>query len=299
MTSLASITHHPDCPDCPLSTRGLCALLRPEAQQRLAEGAVTRDYRANASICDGAGPPGFVGLLISGYLRIQRFSIDGRRQIITLLTAGDLVGEGSLNGEGCQIEAATPARICRFDRRVFDRLLDDDHGMRRAVYGLRLAKLEQLRWLTWSLGALGAEERICAFLAMATKHMPFAPLPAGGGILTVDLPRADMADLMGTSVESISRITNSLAARGVIRIHDARHFEVPDVGLLAKMGRLGAMFETVTFAASRGPRKCALPGITAARIAALRPIAGPAGIAAGLGGFAPLSAAPLPVESRQ
>ena len=66
--------------------------------------------------------------------------------------------------------------------------------------------------------------------------MPYTPLPEGGGLLTVELPRADIADLLGITVETISRVTRRLEAEGIIRIRTAQSFEIPDLGRLVRIG---------------------------------------------------------------
>ena len=68
--------------------------------------------------------------------------------------------------------------------------------------------------------------------------MPWEPLPGGGGVLDLDLPRADIADLLGTTIESISRISRKFHREGLIRIVDPRRFAIPDLARLARRGSL-------------------------------------------------------------
>lgn len=225
------------CMQCSLHDKGLCAIVQADTLARLASTGTQHDYPVNRTVWDEGTAPVFVGLLVSGYLRLARYRMDGRRQIVSLMTPGDIIG-GTGPGifAGYTLEAATDVRICRFESRVFDRLMGEDRDLPRAVYRLRAAKLDRLRRQIWWLGVLTAEERLCGFLASATRYMPFAPQPGGGGTLTVDLPRSDIADLLAISVETISRITRCLDASGVIRIRDPRHFEIPDLGKLVEIG---------------------------------------------------------------
>ncbi|MGB8814205.1 MAG: Crp/Fnr family transcriptional regulator [Paracoccaceae bacterium] len=203
-------------------------------------------YASNRVVCGEGADPDFTGILVSGYLRLQRYGMDGRRQILCLLTPGDILGGQKSRGPSYSVEASTDALICRFETKNLDRIMAEDADLRRAVYALHSGKLEQLRWLTWSLGALSVEERLCAFLAVATKYMPYQTL-GNGGVLSVDLPRADIADLLGTSVESISRITNRLDGEGIISIRSARQFEIRDLDRLIVLGCLQGTFENIHF----------------------------------------------------
>jgi CRP/FNR family transcriptional regulator len=91
---------------------------------------------------------------------------------------------------------------------------------------------------------------------MATRHMPFEPDGERGGRLTIRLPRPDIADLLATSVESISRISQKLAAEGLIAIISPGLFHIPDVQRLAQRGCLNdpaAAGSTQIKAAQRAP----------------------------------------------
>ncbi|MFC2969173.1 Crp/Fnr family transcriptional regulator [Acidimangrovimonas pyrenivorans] len=243
----------PDCHLCPMCDTGLCVAAGPAGREELMRKGNLQDFAANATVWDESRGRGCVGVVVSGLLRLQSYNLDGRRQILALYSCGDVIGDGMLPAEGCMLEAATPARICRFESSALERLVRGG-GMARALYRLRTLKLDQLRLLTWALAALDAEERFCAFLAASTRVLPYAPLPARagtgrrGGVLTLELPRADIADLLGTTVESISRISTRLDAAGVIRIRDARHFEIPDLDRLIEMGCLENTFDNIRFA---------------------------------------------------
>ncbi|MBW6505130.1 MAG: Crp/Fnr family transcriptional regulator [Rhodobacteraceae bacterium] len=229
--------------------QGICGQLRATTQLRLARLASIQTFSANSRVWGDDCEHDLVGVLVSGYLRTQRHRIDGHRQIVSMALPGDFIAEHGRKLPG-EVEAATSARLCRFERGGFRRLLEDAPDLARAVYSLRVTKLDQLRLLAWSLGALTVEERLCAFLALATRFMPYAPIARGGGVLTIDFPRADIADLLGTSVETISRITHRLDAIGAIRIHCPDRFEISDLSRLVTMGCIDETFAAIRFAAS-------------------------------------------------
>lgn len=242
------------CSTCQARDLGLCQMISDQTRQKLAHTGHIHSYAANRVVWDEGADPNFTAVLESGYLRLQRFGFDGRRQILCLFTPGDFVGGPKSWGAGYSVEASVDARLCRFDNRTFEQLIETDSDLRRIVYLLRSAKLDQLRWLTCLLGALAAEERVCAFLAVATKFMPSRATETGSIILTVDLPRQDIADLLGTSVESISRITNRLDTIGVLKIIDARSFEIPDLPSLMAMGCLQGTLQNIRFPRDFGAR---------------------------------------------
>jgi CRP/FNR family transcriptional regulator len=196
-----------------------------------------------------------VWFIRSGILRVQRHSLEGRRQILSLFFPGEIVGfEGEFR-DGITVETATQCGLCRIDRRKFDSMVDQNDALRAELFRQKQDQLDRLHWLTWSLGALGPEERLSAFLALCSKIMPYQPLPDGTGVLSVTLPRRDIADLLGTTVESISRGAHKLADSGVIEIRDPACFRVLDLRRLIELGRIDGLFDRLTVGLSRRRRQ--------------------------------------------
>lgn len=182
----------------------------------------------------------------TGILRLQRYAYDGRRQILSLYLPGDVVGYQSQLREGMSIATATQCGLCRIDRRLFATMLSKNPTLRDDFVRQQQDQLDRLHWLTWSLGALGPEERLCAFLALSTRFMPYQLLPDGTGVLSMLLPRADIADLLATTVESISRITHKMSETRIIEIRDPAHFRVLDLKKLIALGEIEGLFDRMT-----------------------------------------------------
>lgn len=176
-------------------------------------------------------PPGVV---ISGVLRSAHHAEDGSRQVLCLTLPGEVVAAGN-ERNGTEMEAATEVQLCRIHPESFRRTLRDRAQLRRALVAQAQAKLDRLRGLALALLGLTIEERLAEFLVEAAGFMPWQPLPDGGGILTITLERGDIADLLATSAESISRITHRFEDSGHLRIRDPRHFEIPDLGRLSRL----------------------------------------------------------------
>lgn len=200
-----------------------------------------------------------VWILRSGILRSERFGFDGRRQILSLILPGELVGHDPACGESFGVATATSCTVCRIDRRLFAKRLESSPDLRRAMYLQEADQLDQLRWLTWAIGALRPDKRLCAFLALSTRFMPFQPMADGSGMLTMQISRSDIADLLATTAESISRITHRLADAGILMIKDAGHFQIVDLQTLIAMGHVDRAFRYLPFG-RRPYGKSAAPG---------------------------------------
>lgn len=209
------------------------------------------DRAADSELISGGTRSRYVWFVRSGILRLQRYGYDGRRQLLSLFFPGEIVGfEGELR-EGASLETATDCGLCRIDRRSFDSLVNQNDDLRAELFRQKQDQLDRLHWLTWSLGALKPDERLCAFFALSSKFMPYQPLPDGTGVLSLSLPRKDIADLLGTTVESISRSVHKLSDAGVIEIKDPAHFRFLDLSRLIALGKIDGLFERMTIGLAR------------------------------------------------
>jgi CRP/FNR family nitrogen fixation transcriptional regulator len=70
------------------------------------------------------------------------------------------------------------------------------------------------------VGRQNAIERVAAFLLDMAERQ--------GGLDRIDLPmsRGDIADYLGLTVETVSRIFTKLRAKGIIRLDGAREIEI-------------------------------------------------------------------------
>ncbi|MDP2079474.1 MAG: Crp/Fnr family transcriptional regulator [Pseudotabrizicola sp.] len=231
---LANIRQTSTCPRCslPLSASMLCGNTRHR-----------EDREPDSEVILGSAPGRDVWFIRSGILRLQRYAYDGRRQILSLFLPGEIIGFNGEFREGVNVETVTQSGLCRIDRRAFDTILNTNDELRAELFRQKQDQLDRLHWLTWSLGALTPEQRFCAFLALSTRFMPYQPLPDGTTILSMQLPRADIADLLGTTVETICRINRRLAETGVIEIKDPSHFRILDLKQLTALGQIEGSFD--------------------------------------------------------
>lgn len=226
----------------PRNARGMrCGL--PLGRAMVCGNARHREVREpDCEAISGGAKSHDVWLIRSGILRLQRHAYDGRRKILSLFFPGEIVGFDREFREGVTVETATRSDLCRIDRRWFDAMVSQNDSLRAELFRQKQDQLDRLYWLTWSLGALGPEERLSALLAWSTKIMPYQPLPDGTGVLSMQLPRRDIADLLGTTVESICRIAHKLANTGIIEIRSPVHFRILDLPGLIALGKIHRHF---------------------------------------------------------
>lgn len=148
-----------------------------------------------------------------GAVRVYRLLADGRRQISAFHLAGEMFGfeADTVHHFFAEAICATGVRLLR---------ASPDADLSNELLPLALEGLVRAQEHLLVLGRQNAVERIAAFLAdMADRQ---------GGLKQIELPmsRADIADYLGLTIETVSRVFSKLKQKGVIRLPSLRSIEI-------------------------------------------------------------------------
>lgn len=203
VTATASLIQDPE-------VRGLLAQSQP--------GSITF-YPLDSMIYaqgDNAGP---LYLVEFGTIRICRLTADGRRQITGFCYAGDIFGleEGdehqsyaeSVDGAGVRVLRA--ANSAAFAQKLLSLAL------RRLACAQRHALL---------LGRLNANEKMAAFLLDLLDRQD------SDEVINLPMQRNDIADYLGLTFETVSRVLRVLKDRLIIRLQSVDRIEVLNTSAL-------------------------------------------------------------------
>jgi len=155
---------------------------------------------------------------------------DGRTQIIGLLFPSDFIC-GTLGGgastEPHSIEAASELELCLFPRGRFERMLVKYPSLEKRLLERTLSELQLAREWMVLLGRKTAEERVASFiLHVADKMSNRGCVPSSG--FDLPLSRADIADHIGLTIETVSRQITKLRKDGVLTMDGTRHVRAVD-----------------------------------------------------------------------
>lgn len=198
-----------------------------------------RRYRASQVVSHDGEPCAFIGCVHDGFLRMQKTLVDGRQQIVGLLVEGDMFGQAFSGPHHFAIEAATDAEVWAFDRAPFEALLARAPDLERVVLLSIMNELDRAR--DWMVIVSG--QRVTGKLAgfLLVMCSTFAEIDhilkkgCDGTCLEISIPisRNDLAHLLGTRPESLSRAFHALQDDGDIRILSPDVVQVHDVEALA------------------------------------------------------------------
>jgi CRP/FNR family transcriptional regulator len=185
-------------------------------------------FESGAALIREGDPANHVFNITSGSVRVYKLLSDGRRQITGFLFAGDFLGLATGDTYVFTAEAIEPMTACRFWKLDFRTLIRDVPALEAALLDRANHELIAARNQMLLLGRKTALERIATFLLDLPSLDPARAAKTG----TVHLPmtRSEIADYLGLTIETVSRVFTRLKTSGAIRLvslHDVR-IERPD-----------------------------------------------------------------------
>ncbi|MGQ7793321.1 helix-turn-helix domain-containing protein [Faunimonas sp. B44] len=152
--------------------------------------------------------------IVEGAMRICRILPDGRRAILRFVFAGEVIGLTEGEEFSFTAEAITTVAVRRMRRSRFEAAVDADPALRREHVALICQELTAAQEQMVLLGRKSAEERVASFLVAMMRRAGLDDRSCAA----FDLPmtRLDMADYLGLTIETVSRIMSKLSRSGVI-----------------------------------------------------------------------------------
>jgi CRP/FNR family transcriptional regulator len=229
------------CQDCVIRHRAVCGAMDKEQIARLSGLAHRRKVPAGQIIMSDEAPATFFANIVSGTVKLTKTIADGRQQIVGLLFPPDFLGRAFSRNNPYFAEAASDVEICVFPNEAFERLVGEYPELQQRLFERTLDELDAAREWMLLLGRKTAEEKVASFLLMLARRSEMigcGHLPAKQtASFELPLTRADIADYLGLTIETVSRQLTRLKTMGVITISASRIIGVSDMpGLLRAAG---------------------------------------------------------------
>lgn len=229
------------CDTCLVRNRAICASLDENELSALNTIGRRRTLAPGESLIWEGEDSVLVANVIDGVLKLSTGTEDGREQIVGVVYPSDFIGRpfGSTTGHG--VTALTEAKVCVFSRRDFDAFAREHPALEHKLLQRTLGELDRTRRWMLLLGRKSAGERVASFLIEMSERLMEQgcqgthdqPLKR----FTLPFSRQQVADVLGLTIETVSRQFTRLKSEGVIDLPSRREVEVLDrEGLVAEAG---------------------------------------------------------------
>ncbi|CAN5140116.1 transcriptional regulator FnrN [soil metagenome] len=219
------MVHADICTDCNVRDSALCGSLT-DIELDVLNMLGRKRTMARGQTLIWAGEESIVcANLLSGVLKLVASTPDGRELIVGLLYPADFVGQLYTEESQFTVTALTDVELCVFPKGQFERVVEDHPRMERLLLQRTMAALNDARARMITLARKSAAEKVAGFLLdMASRVTTKGCHGAEHGPMTFDLPlaRGQIADVLGLTIETVSRQMTQLSGSGVICLPGGR-----------------------------------------------------------------------------
>ena len=217
----------------------------PFSRSCVAEGVDKQDLRALQVLVEHVGPLR-AGTLIfeqsasfdaisavrSGTVKTARLDRDGREHVLGFHLPGEVIGLSGIADERypCSAMAIDTVHLCRFSFPKLSMLAQRLPGLQQRLFRLLSSDIGNATLLS---GEYSADERLAAFMVLLSRR-----LAARGSTeteLSLAMPRTDIANYLGLTPETISRVLRRFQDEGMVRVR-RRKLELTNPRRLESIG---------------------------------------------------------------
>jgi len=229
-----------DCDTCQVRREGICTVLSAEARAQLSQMSRRKSVSAHTVIFRDGDQADQYFTVTSGIVKLVKTLADGHQHIIGLIYPPDFVGQTRNLRHTYSAEAATDVHLCIYPRPLFEAFMKQHHELERQMFEMMVRELDVCRDWTLLLGRKCSYERVAGFLLMMAKRVPQAVSGQDLNSVHFELPftRAEMADYLGLTLETVSRQFSRLKKKRIIALPSSREIVIPDMELLSAVAQI-------------------------------------------------------------
>jgi CRP/FNR family transcriptional regulator len=234
------------CQTCPARPSGICGAAKTEALAELDRSSSLKLFNRGETIFSADADASFVSIVVHGVVKLVNTCEDGAEKIVGLLYPTAFYGRMTSERLGLSYEAATDTTICRIDRADFQSITARYPVIERRLLKATMDELDRMR--TWV--ALSSKrttlQRLATLLAVFASRADPNNYERETEPVKLSLDRRDMADVLGTTVETLCRNMQQLAREKIIEVHGTHSFRVASwTRLIAKTGEAHSSLDRI------------------------------------------------------
>lgn len=220
-----------NCSTCVVRNRAICASLETEELQLLGRLGRNRTIKRGETLLWEDDPAPVVANIINGVLKLSVNLQDGREQIVSVMYASDFIGRPFGKESPYRVTAMTDAQVCVFTRSSFDNFAREHPDLQNKLLQRTLDELDRAReWMTL-LGKKSATERIATLLIELSDRLSVdgcSPETLYLDRFELPMDRQQIADILGLTIETVSRQFTRIRKEGIIELPDRRTVIIRD-----------------------------------------------------------------------
>lgn len=217
-----------DCARCDVRPLALCGALHPDDVHVMGAIAHPKKLASGGQLIQEGDPADDVFTLTEGMLKLYKLMPDGRRQITGFMLPGDFIGLAYGSSYVYSAEAVSPVVACRFRRTTLLQKMEEHPELEHRLLSRASNELAAAQAQMLLLGRKTARERLASFLLLLVERSGVAE----GDAMPLPMSRSDIADFLGLTIETVSRVFTQLRKEALIGLPDKHSVTIPDLEAL-------------------------------------------------------------------
>jgi CRP/FNR family transcriptional regulator len=212
-------------------------LAENELQQLKAIAVDKTSSKGSLIFSEGEKANGFY-VVVEGQIKVYKLSPDGKEQILHIFGPGEPVGEVPVfTGRNfpANAEAISNSHLLFFPRSAFLDLISRNPSLSLNMLAVLSKRLRQFTVQIENLSLKEVPGRLASYLIVLADEQ------SGSDEVTLPISKGQLASLLGTIPETLSRIFQKMGARGLISVQGRRIRILDRLGLeeTSEFGMLG------------------------------------------------------------
>lgn len=211
------------CADCPVRDVAVCAGLPHHEREALAKLGRRRIFARGDTVFVAGDDSIACASLITGALKLSRVDAEGVERTVGLIHPAGFLARLFAPVVDCTATALVESEMCLFPRATVEREMQAWPGFTQRVLQATVEQLDQSRALIELIGRRDTRARLAGFLQLLLEGRCESHQR-----IDLVLSRAEIASLLGTTIETVSRQFAALERDRVIRRDGLRGVEILD-----------------------------------------------------------------------
>jgi CRP/FNR family transcriptional regulator len=183
---------------------------------QICQSFTQREFKKGEYIFWEGDPAGWLYVIREGKVKVVKHTASGKEMVLEIITPGDICGGGAIFSQTYSASAKAVEKTKAFSisgQNLFN-LLSKHQNLAKGIILYLGGKLMKAHEMIMALASSRVDKRIAALLlGLSEKHG--SPVPEGIKI-NIRLTRQDIADIVGTTVETAIRMMSKLKKQGLI-----------------------------------------------------------------------------------
>jgi CRP/FNR family transcriptional regulator len=212
------------CDHCQVRDIAFCAAMRDGEINELSRISHHKNYQSGEIIYDLGDKIERYANIIEGTVKLTKLLADGRQQIIGFLFPGDFIGKLFTEQHSCYVEAVSDVHLCSFPQADLGKIINDHPEVNKRLFLSCARSLERAEEWMLLLGRKTALEKLASFIMLLSARNGERGLDPD--LVQLPMSRADIADFLGLTIETVSRQITKLKTQQNIRLEAGNNIAI-------------------------------------------------------------------------